>query len=379
MGGIERLRKSLPRYLEDATLNFGIPGTLGRVNADGSYTIDVEARPGWVCVSYNEGGRSTVVEALNAGVSRIAGMPVLLLRMADGQFKVTTNGTQTAQALGQAAGPTGNGSAAPHTHEEGGGNFDYVSPNRFMPGLVHATNPPGLSVQIETFELPGGILVPISQFDLTSYLPGTVNTWQWVKVAYDIDAQDFVAFEGTEVSVVTELIEGDLADIGTVGYVPLGAVRLREDDTSIPDIDGSGKARFAISSPRIFLNEDAPRRESGIVKLATVAGVNLNTATPTTLYTTPAGKTAIITHLIVRLASTSLTTVSFSIGWNSATFNDVVANTTHTELTGSTLYTVLPAKAGAAIGAAGGLLKLLCNTLQGGAATVTIDTFGYLY
>jgi hypothetical protein len=120
-------------------------------------------------------------------------------------------------------------------------------------------------------------------------------------------------------------------------------------------------------------------RENAITKLAAVSGVDLNTATAQTLYTVPTGKSCIPTHIIIRSASTSLTTVSFSIGFNSASFNDVVANATHTELTGSTLYTVLVAKNGATRGAAGDVLKLLNNTLQGGAATCTIDVFGYLF
>lgn len=113
--------------------------------------------------------------------------------------------------------------------------------------------------------------------------------------------------------------------------------------------------------------------------LASVSSVNLNTATPTTLYTVPAGKSAIINKVVMRLASTSLTTVSWSIGFNSASFNDVIANATHTELTGATLYSVLAAKAGAKVGAAADVLKLLANTLQGGAATATVDVYGYLY
>lgn len=113
--------------------------------------------------------------------------------------------------------------------------------------------------------------------------------------------------------------------------------------------------------------------------LASVPSVNLNTATPTTLYTVPAGKSAIINKVVMRLASTSLTTASWSIGFNSAAFNDVLANATHTELTGATLYSGLAAKAGAKVGAAADVLKLLCNTLQGGAATATVDVYGYLY
>lgn len=113
--------------------------------------------------------------------------------------------------------------------------------------------------------------------------------------------------------------------------------------------------------------------------LSTTASVDMNTATATTLYTVPAGKTAVITRVVVRTASTSLTTASYSFGFNSAPFDNVIANATHTELTGNTLYTILPAKTGAAIGAAAGTFKVLMNTLQGGAATTTIDVFGYVF
>jgi hypothetical protein len=115
----------------------------------------------------------------------------------------------------------------------------------------------------------------------------------------------------------------------------------------------------------------------GEVLLSTTASVNLNTATPTPLFTCPAGVNCEITRIVVRNASTSLTTVSFSIGWNSATFNNVLADATHTELTGATLYTTLAAKAGATKGTPGDVLTLLCNILQGGAATCSIDIFGY--
>lgn len=117
----------------------------------------------------------------------------------------------------------------------------------------------------------------------------------------------------------------------------------------------------------------------GETLLASAAGVDLNTATAVTLYTVPTGKSAVITKFVIRLASTSLTTVSFSIGFNSASFNDVLANATHTELTGDTLYTVLVPKTGAKVGTTTQLLKLLNNTLQGGAATCTVDVFGYLF
>ena len=107
--------------------------------------------------------------------------------------------------------------------------------------------------------------------------------------------------------------------------------------------------------------------------------VDFNTATATTLFTCPTGFSCIINKVIISAASTSLTTASVSFGWESTTFANVIANATHTELTGATLYTSLAAKTGATIGTTGGTFKMLCNTLQGGACTATVDVFGILY
>jgi hypothetical protein len=115
------------------------------------------------------------------------------------------------------------------------------------------------------------------------------------------------------------------------------------------------------------------------IRLSTTPAVDMNTATPTTLYTCSSGRSCIITKVVVRNASTSLTTASYSFGWTSAAFNDVIADATHTELTGATLYTRIDAKAGATLGTSTGTFKVLMNTLQGGAATTTIDVFGYTF
>lgn len=125
--------------------------------------------------------------------------------------------------------------------------------------------------------------------------------------------------------------------------------------------------------PALIWNPPAPYFER---KVRTYAGVDLNSATPTVLFTVPAGVSFVLTRVVVRNVSTSLTLVSFSLGYNAASYNDVVANATHTELTGSTLYTVLIAKNGAKLGAATTQLQLLCNTLQGGAATADLDIYG---
>lgn len=106
--------------------------------------------------------------------------------------------------------------------------------------------------------------------------------------------------------------------------------------------------------------------------------VDVNTGTKQTLYTVPTGKTLIVTKIVVRAASTSLTTASFGFGFN-ANADDVLASEVWTELTGSTLYTVKLPKEGAIRGAAADILGSKCTINQGGAATVTVEIFGFLF
>lgn len=113
--------------------------------------------------------------------------------------------------------------------------------------------------------------------------------------------------------------------------------------------------------------------------LSTTAAVDMNTAVATTLYTSPTGRSTIIKSVTVRNCSTSMTTASYSFGWTSAAFADVIANATHTELTGATLGTAIAAKTGFTVGTSTGTFKVLMNTLQGGAATCTMDVWGYTF
>lgn len=113
----------------------------------------------------------------------------------------------------------------------------------------------------------------------------------------------------------------------------------------------------------------------GITKLATRVDISLNTTTKQTLYTVPTGYKCFITQIVVRDASGSLTTAAYGFGYD-ANATDVITSTTHTELTGNTLYTVLNPKVGAKMGVAADVLGVKVNTTQ--AFTVDIDVFGYL-
>jgi hypothetical protein len=251
MNGHARLAKALRDNHEEIAINLGIDAILGKLLADGSWIIDIDTRPGWVYVSYNNGARNTVVEALDSGVSRTRGMPVWLFKMNDGQFEVKAAGAKAATYNAEAARYTGNVSY--HTHEKGSGLDDWVSPNRFLCGLVRPTNPSSMSVQIEAFWYAGRYIAATT-FDLTSAQPATANMWAWIMVAYDPAAQDFVAVTGTEQPVVVPLDEELLADFDMTGLVPLDGVRVREDDSAIPEVDSIGVARFSVEGMRHFLS-----------------------------------------------------------------------------------------------------------------------------
>lgn len=121
----------------------------------------------------------------------------------------------------------------------------------------------------------------------------------------------------------------------------------------------------------------AALNENAETLISRTTGVDVNTATKQTLYTVPTGKILIVTRVVFRNASTSLTTASFGVGFDASGI-DVLASETHTELTGSTLVNLRTPFDGAKRGAAGDVLGLKCSINQGGAATITVEVFGFL-
>lgn len=104
---------------------------------------------------------------------------------------------------------------------------------------------------------------------------------------------------------------------------------------------------------------------------------NLALATKQTVFTCPAGFICEITDVVFGRPSVSLATASISLGWNAGA-TDVVANATHTGLTGPTLYKKLTIIAtGAVRGAAGDVFGILAGTPQD-PATAWVDAIGYL-
>ena len=120
-------------------------------------------------------------------------------------------------------------------------------------------------------------------------------------------------------------------------------------------------------------------KEKSIFKLATVTGIDMNAVAATALYTVPEGKTCIITHVIIRVASIELDTANFGFGYAAGEADVIAATTLGTGLTAATFYRVITAKDGAIKGVAEDIFSSGEDVAQGAAATMTVDVFGYLF
>ncbi len=109
--------------------------------------------------------------------------------------------------------------------------------------------------------------------------------------------------------------------------------------------------------------------------------VNVGAIAVTALYTVPAGKTAIITRVVIRSASGTFDQVAdpiLNIGWQAVASN-VVASATYTTPANTTSYIQPAVIAAATIGAAAEVLNFNVTTAATASTTATVDVFGYLF
>lgn len=131
----------------------------------------------------------------------------------------------------------------------------------------------------------------------------------------------------------------------------------------------------------------ADLREYADNLLATVTGIDLNptsSGTPpedTNLFTVPAGKSCVITHIIFRNCNlgATLNTAEFGFGWNAAVNDVITIGDKGASVDTQAKYRVLEADNGAVRGVATDVLKIRVNVIQGAACSMAVDVFGYLY
>lgn len=128
-------------------------------------------------------------------------------------------------------------------------------------------------------------------------------------------------------------------------------------------------------------------KTKGIMLLSSTASCDLDAANGTEklLYTVPIGKTAIITHVVIRTLSASAANAVVTFGVT-GTCEEWRGDQTLSALDGTTKYVVLYSDQGTNDTPEGGILftagvgfYMEITTKHGSAVTATIDVFGYLF
>lgn len=112
--------------------------------------------------------------------------------------------------------------------------------------------------------------------------------------------------------------------------------------------------------------------------LANSDEIALNGLAEFTLFTVPAGKSCIITKVIMHTPSAAIGEVDISFGFNAGTSNDVIADAPRI-LTGVTNYQVISVKDDAVRGAAGDIFGMKINGVETAADKAKFAVFGFLY
>lgn len=132
----------------------------------------------------------------------------------------------------------------------------------------------------------------------------------------------------------------------------------------------------------------ADAKEKGICLLKSTASWSSQGAagTETALYVVPTGKTAIITHVVLRTISASMATCVVTFGATGGSCDEFRGNVTLTNLDGTTKYAVIHMQDstrntpdGGVILAAAASFGIEVTTADADGGTATIDVFGYLY
>lgn len=286
-------------------------GRLGKPLGSGQFEIDAEDELGHVLVNTDTG----IVKALNAGVPRLANIPVRLSRNPDGILLAKPDWLATLKFLGDTA-QTIAAAVMPHSHRLGSGLDDDVEGLRIIPGRVRVYS--GLIVYIDPFPYRyGGAEVEFlgGTLDLTSYQGATAGTWRFVKVGVDPATNTPIGVAGGDYLQIVPLDRQFLDDIDFTDYLPCGAVRLRESDTSIVFRDAFG--------PRF---EDCRIAVTGGDSLSTTDHNSLSNLTVGDVHTQYALKTIVAKGLFDHYADVSVGGAEADIFTNTLVAGRLAAN-----------------------------------------------------
>jgi hypothetical protein len=112
---------------------------------------------------------------------------------------------------------------------------------QFKPGRARQNSTAGLLVYVEPFfyqHAGASVYFAGGTVDLTGTLPTTDEFWRWVKIGIDPDTNSLISANGTPQHQAVDLTPAQLAAITLTDALPLAGVKVRKDQTVIPQYEG---------------------------------------------------------------------------------------------------------------------------------------------
>lgn len=209
----------------------GVYARTGKLNADGTFTLQVAGRTNYIYVRLN-GDTQNVQEAINLKVQWRADMPVRVRRNEAGAWEVVDVYPQeTSAALGSAA------AAMNRPAADGDGVQETVGARSYKPGRMRLSGTDNLTMRVEPFDYwyrGARVAFTGGTIDLSGKRPSTSGAFAWVQVYVDPVTNTLAAATGTEYALRTFLTPAERATIDIGDGVPVDAVILQQGQTSAP-------------------------------------------------------------------------------------------------------------------------------------------------
>lgn len=228
------IKKAFDKAYAAARQRSFIRGVLGRPNGDGTYTIQSPTRSEMFFVRVSQEGRQSVTLAKHMGrVAARANAPVRMI-MENGAFVIdgyddfyfseaTANDETNAYGV------------APHTHSLSSGLTYLIEPMRVGVGLVKPAG--GWTISIEPARYYTGstweTYTGETSLSLLGHRPATTGKHRLVLITIDPSTNLTAIVDGSDQNYATSLTQADIDAVSIGDKIPLAAVLMRADDTTI--------------------------------------------------------------------------------------------------------------------------------------------------
>lgn len=247
----DKLRAAFDRAWRGSEYRSWTRGLLGRPNGDGTYTTLVSDRPGFYFVRIDVSGvLTTTIARAGTGIPARAGLPVRMkLEVGSGYTIYSLDSTSVLDAATAADTVTVSG-LPKHNHLLASGQTYLVEAQRMEPGLVRSAG--GWNVDVGAFRYKyAGVWQTFAgdTIPMAGSKPTTTGKHLLAVVVLNPATNTLALVLGSEENYATTLDQETIDGISIGDTYPLGAVIVRNDDTSAETqaayIDARGWLNYA--------------------------------------------------------------------------------------------------------------------------------------